>query len=90
MDFLKFDEQSKKDIEADIQKDFDDAYKGIIQLPKGARLGVYLAYVYYITLFNKIKNLPASTIMQERIRVPDNKKLSLLVQSYFKYQLNAL
>ncbi len=90
VDFLKFDEQSKKDIEADIQKDFDDAYKGIIQLPKGARLGVYLAYVYYITLFNKIKKLPASTIMQERIRVPDNKKLSLLVQSYFKYQLNAL
>ena len=90
VDFLKFDEQSKKDIEADIQKDFDDAYKGIVQLPKGARLGVYLAYVYYITLFNKIKKLPASTIMQERIRVPDNKKLSLLVQSYFKYQLNAL
>jgi phytoene/squalene synthetase len=90
VDFLKFNEQSKKDIEADIQKDFDDAYKGIIQLPKGARLGVYLAYVYYITLFNKIKKLPASTIMQERIRVPDNKKLSLLVQSYFKYQLNAL
>jgi phytoene/squalene synthetase len=90
VDFEKFDEHTKKQIEADIQKDFDDAYQGILKLPKGAKMGVYLAYVYYITLFKKIKAQPASVIMQKRIRVPDAKKIQLLLSSYFKYQLNTL
>jgi phytoene synthase len=58
VDFTRFTAQDKIDIEADIKKDFDDAYAGIIQLPKGVRLGVYLAYVYYTNLFQKIKQSP--------------------------------
>ncbi|MCS6794491.1 MAG: phytoene/squalene synthase family protein [Raineya sp.] len=90
VNFEKFDEKTKKLIEADIQKDFDEAYKGIVQLPRGARMGVYLAYVYYTTLFKKIKAQPAETIMQKRIRVPNLHKFTLLLKSYCKFQLNAI
>ncbi|MCS6820873.1 MAG: phytoene/squalene synthase family protein [Microscillaceae bacterium] len=84
VNFFQFSEQDKKLIEQDIQKDFDHAYQGIMQLPKGAKLGVYLAYQYYQTLFNKIKKLPPNKILQERVRVPDNKKLILLAQIYLQ------
>ena len=77
-------------IEADIKKDFDDAYKGIIRLPKGARFGVYLAYVYYINLFQKIKSAPVTRVQQERIRVNDRKKVYLLFQSALRNGLNLL
>lgn len=91
VDFSRFDNATKIIIEADIQRDFEHAYReGIIRLPEGARLGVYLAYVYYKRLFKKIAQLPASKIQQERIRVPNNQKLALLVKSYFQHQLSFL
>ena len=46
-----FNSKEKKEIESDIQKDFDDGYLGIKLLPSDARLGVYLAYIYYLKLF---------------------------------------
>lgn len=88
VDFRTFTKAEKEAIEEDIQKDFDFAYKGIIALPKGARLGVYLAYIYYLKLFHKIKNLPADRIMNERIRIPDSNKLALLTKTYFMHRLN--
>ena len=78
VDFTKFTNQDKIFIEEDIKKDFDFAYTGIVQLPKGVRFGVYLAYVYYTNLFKKIKSAPASQVQQERIRVNDRKKVMLL------------
>ena len=90
IDFTKFTDTQKLLIENDIKIDFDNAYLGILNLPEGARLGVYLAYVYYLQLFKKIKKLPASTIMNTRVRVPDYQKIMLLVQSYFKHSLNTL
>ncbi|MEQ8688801.1 MAG: phytoene/squalene synthase family protein [Imperialibacter sp.] len=88
VDFNNFSQISKAQIESDIQQDFDAAYEGIKRLPKGARLGVYLAYVYYLTLFSKIKRLPVARIMTERIRIPDSKKIILLFQTYLKHSLN--
>ncbi|GAA4412791.1 phytoene/squalene synthase family protein [Nibrella viscosa] len=88
VDFRDFSRDAKRLIEADIQRDFDDAYKGILDLPRGARMGVYLAYTYYLTLFKKIKQLPASRIQEARVRVPDTKKVALLAQTYLKHQLN--
>ena len=88
VDFNKFDYKAKQQIEADIQQDFDHAYEGILQLPRSARLGVYLAYTYYLKLFKKIQQTTPAHILAERIRVPDARKLSLLVESYFKHQLN--
>lgn len=90
VDFALFTNQDKLQIEADIKKDFDDAYKGIVQLPKGARFGVYLAYVYYTNLFQKIKSAPATQVKQQRIRVPDGKKVYLLFSSALRNRLNLL
>lgn len=90
VDFTYFNNDVKREIEADIEKDFNHAYQGIIQLPQGARMGVYLAYIYYRKLFQKIKRLPASKVQEERIRVPDGRKFALLVQTYFRHQLNFL
>ncbi len=90
VDFQQFDNQQKKSIEADIKADFDAGFQGILMLPKGARLGVYLAYIYYLKLFEKIKNLPAKKIMQERIRVADEEKFFLLIKSYCRFRLNFL
>jgi phytoene/squalene synthetase len=71
-------------IEADIEADFDASLDGIKRLPAGAKLGVYLAYVYYRALFSKIKQLPPSTILTQRIRIPDGYKIWLLIRSYFE------
>ncbi len=90
VDFTRFDKNAKQLIEEDIQLDFDAAYRGIKQLPNGARMGVYLAYVYYLTLFEKIKRLSASNIQEERIRVPDFKKIILLCQTYLKFRFNTI
>ncbi len=88
--YESFSNDCKAEIEADILNDFNDAYKGILGLPAGARMGVYLAYVYYLKLFRKIQNMPATRILSERVRVPDNTKLALLLGSYLKYRLNAI
>ena len=90
VDFTKFTNEDKLNIESDIKKDFDDAYLGIIQLPKSARLGVYLAYVYYINLFQKIRKAPAKQITQKRFRVNDGKKVMLLCSSALRHSLNML
>lgn len=90
VDFSNFGGDTKELIETDIQRDFDAAYIGILKLPRGARMGVYLAYVYYQTLFNKIKRLPASRVQNERVRVPNPQKFALLAQTYVKYRLNVL
>jgi phytoene/squalene synthetase len=81
---------TKQHIEADIQADFDAALIGIRQLPKGARFGVYVAYVYYISLFNKIKALPCERILTERIRVRNRRKLALLTTSYLRHSFGLL
>lgn len=88
VDFGSFNSNAKKAIEADIEKDFDEAYEGIIRLPVGARRGVYLAYTYYRRLFSKIRSLTPEVIKNERVRVPNGKKLYLLMKTYVQYQLN--
>jgi phytoene/squalene synthetase len=90
VDFEAFTEKDKKTIEADISADFDAALVGIKQLPKGAKAGVYLAYIYYLQLFKKIKNLPSTKILSERVRVPDLKKMFLLSKTLLLNRLNAL
>lgn len=90
IDLQEFNASVKKEIEIDIQKDFTAGYEGIKQLPKEARFGVYMAYVYYYKLFQKIKNTQANVILNERIRIPNNKKYSLFVFSYLRHNFNML
>lgn len=90
LDFGNFTDRQKREIEEDIQKDFDDAYAGIMQLPAKARFGVYVAYKYYLSLFRKIKKLQPAVIMQERVRIPDYHKLMILLRAGVRSQLNIM
>ncbi len=78
-----FNAYEKRKIESEIELDFDVALKGIKQLPSSSRFGVYVAYVYYKSLFKKIKAIPPERILIERVRVANIEKLGLLVSSYF-------
>lgn len=89
VDFKLFSKEAKHQIEADIQADFDAANIAIQQLPRSARMGVHLAYVYYLTLFNKIKETPAARIQEERIRVPDFQKMTLLAKTYLQFIISS-
>lgn len=90
LDFNQFDEENKKMIEDDIAEDFRLGLEGIKKLPRSARFGVYVAYVYYIALFKKIKNTPSQNVMESRIRIKNRQKISLLAFSYVKHRLNML
>ncbi len=88
VDYTQFNDVIKKEIEADIQRDFEFAYQGIVQLPRGCRFGVYVAYKYYLKLFNKISHSPANRITEERIRIPNRGKIYILGKSIIRAQLN--
>jgi len=90
VDYHTFTDKDKQAIEADIKKDFDDAYEGIVKLPNGARLGVYLAYVYYTKLLSKITRESAARLADHRIRVSDGRKFMLLCNSAIRHRLNIL
>lgn len=89
-DFDHFTIQAKQEIENDIQKDFDEAYKGIKMLKKDARNGVYLAYRYYQKLFKKIKRTEPSSLLEKRYRISNSRKLFLMVSCYLKNALNII
>lgn len=90
VDLTNFNEATKSQIEEDIARDFHAGYEGIKQLPRSARFGVYVAYLYYMALFEKIKNTPSHIILTNRIRVRNRRKLTILAYSYLKHQLNLL
>ena len=90
LDMTTFNEETKARIEEEINADFQEAYKGIVQLPQTSRLGVYVAYIYYQRLFQKIRSLPSNRIMEERIRIPNTRKATLAVSSYLRHSFNLL
>jgi phytoene synthase len=90
VDLSNFNDQTKREIEQDIDHDFKDAYKGNIELPNEARFGVYVAYIYYQALLRKIKNKPAHSIKTERVRVPNKEKIALLFACWCRFRLNIL
>lgn len=85
-----FNEQTKREIEQDVLKDFQDGYEGIKKLPKDARFGVYVAYIYYSRLLNKIVTLPPQAILEERVRISDKQKYALFFGSYLRHSFNLL
>lgn len=90
IDLSRFSSEEKKKIEKEIEVDLAVALMGIERLPGGSRNGVYLAYYYYSVLFRKIKRLPASKLMDSRIRIPNAHKLYLMFKSTVRYQLRIL
>jgi 15-cis-phytoene synthase len=86
----QFDQTTKARIEKEIDDDFQAGLDGIRRLPKGARFGVYVAYVYFYALFKKVRKVSAQLLLRKRIRVPDPEKYALLVSSYMKDKMNML
>lgn len=90
VDLVQLKPSDKMHIEKDIEADFNEALKGIRRLPKGTKFGVYVAYVYYRSLFNKIRTLRSEEIKNARIRIPNYRKIILLFSSYFRIRFNIL
>ena len=88
VDMSDFCGDSKKKIEQEIDNDFKIALEGIKMLPVSSKGGVYLAYVYYRSLFSKIKKLPAQKILNERVRINNGKKMGLMINSLVINKMN--
>lgn len=87
VDMQHFSCEVKKQIEEEIEADFRMALIGIKKLPASSKGGVYLAYIYYKTLFKKIKKLPARRILTERIRINNGRKLGLMINSMLQHKM---
>src|ERR1700757_618328 len=90
IDFTSFTETDKKQIELEIKQDFEAALVGIKKLPKSSKLGVYVAYIYYENLFTKIVDIPSASILMQRVRISNPKKMRLLFTSYLKHTLSLI
>lgn len=83
-------EKEKSTIIAEIEEDLRIGYLGILELPLEAKLGVYVAYVYYKKLLSKLKRIPSERILQARIRVPNYQKFGLFAKCYVDYKLHLI
>ena len=90
VDMNEFTLQSKREIEDEIALDFKEALIGIKNLPVTSKGGVYLAYVYYLTLFEKIKRVSVERVLVERIRVSNGQKIALMFKSMLQFKTNML
>ena len=88
LDLTQFDVDAKRRIEREIEADFAEGYLGIIGLPKDSRFGVFVAYKYYANLLQKIRKLPPSTIMGQRVRIPNAIKYVLFMKCYVQHRFN--
>ncbi|WP_379963792.1 phytoene/squalene synthase family protein [Epilithonimonas sp. UC225_85] len=87
VDIAAFDNKVKAEIEEEINFEFHEALEGIKKLPASSRFGVYLAFRYYLSLFKKIKKTSASKIINQRIRISNSKKITLMMGSYLEYKM---
>ena len=90
VDFNDLNDNSKAVIVNDIEKDFKEGLEGIKHLPLTSRLGVYVAYKYYYSLFKKIKRMPTRVFKNARVRVPDYNKVIILFESFCRYKLHKI
>jgi phytoene/squalene synthetase len=89
-DTENFKTHRKKEIEADIRQEFQEALEGTRKLHPGVRNGVYLALRYYRELLKKIENTPAEEILQRRFRVSDRQKVTLLVKAWLRNRMGRI
>ena len=90
VDMNNFNEKSKREIILEIEKDFANAVKGIVKLPKNSKFAVYIAYRYYNKLLKKLKRTSSENIVKKRIRIHNFQKFIVIARSYVKYQLNLI
>ena len=89
-DLANFNATTKSVIEADIAADFKMAREGIRLLPSQAKFGVFVAYKYYLSLFNKIKRLDSTVIMEKRVRIPNFNKVMIVLIASVENKMNVL
>ncbi len=87
IDLHNFNDATKKAIEKDIQRDFDEAHEGVRQLNRASRLGVLVSYTYYLKLFQKIKRTRADRIFNKRYRISNLRKALLLGSLWIRYRM---
>ncbi|MGK9476319.1 phytoene/squalene synthase family protein [Melioribacter sp. OK-6-Me] len=85
-----FDENSKKNIEKEIEADFTEAYRGICHLPGRAKLAVAIAYFYYKTLFEKIKKAKPDHVLTKRMRISNVRKIFILLKVIILFITNRI
>jgi len=88
VDMTDFNGEAKLQIEEDIENEFKIALAGIRMLPSTSKGGVYLAYVYYRSLFNKIRKIPAQQVLSSRVRINNGQKFGLMLNSMFECKMN--
>lgn len=88
VNFENFSNEDKKAIENEIDFDFKQAIEGIRNLPLSSRSGVYLAYIYYLKLFEKIKSKSAEQLIGGRIRISNTRKVGLMINSLLRTRMN--
>ena len=88
--FEHFSNADKNLLITDIENDFKEALIGIKKLPSNSKLGVYVAYKYYLVLIHKLKVKSSSEIIEQRTRVSNVNKFWLLCKSYVRYKFSAL
>ena len=84
---IKIDDENKRNLEKEIELEFQSALIGIRKLPAGVKLGVYSAYLYYKGLFKKIKRLKIKELMKQRVSVSNTTKLVLLLRGIFEIKI---
>lgn len=90
VEFTSFTREQKAAIEREIAEDFEAALVGIKALPRGSRLGVHIAYLYFKDLLARIQRTDVQRISTTRVRVPNSAKLSLMLGSAVKHRLNLI
>jgi phytoene synthase len=74
----------------EIELEFKEALTGLKQLPMDAKTAVYVAYLYYNTLLNKLKRTPAKNIAQNRVRISNSTKMIIMMKAYFQVKLKRI
>jgi 15-cis-phytoene synthase len=90
IDFENFTVEQKEKIETDISGDFIKAAEGISKLHSEVRLGIYLAYSYYLQLLKKIRKTSPERLLNQRYRVSNLMKIFILIKSWVSFRLGII
>ena len=90
MNLKQFSEITKQEIIKEIKTDFREAKEGIKRLPNNSKLAVFVAYLYYSGLLNKLENTSADEILTSRIRISDFRKFLILLKARINYKQNLI
>ncbi|MBN1300706.1 MAG: phytoene/squalene synthase family protein [Melioribacteraceae bacterium] len=84
---IEINDDNKKLLENEIEREFHEALAGIMKLPIGVKLGVYSAFLYYQRLFAKIRKCSVSKLKKDRVRISNVHKFFLFVKSLLEVKV---